>query len=321
MSPLVAASLHLRPAAILALTVCTVAVANCVGENKPAVPLPASVMEKAFELTMTCSEEAGVDPGILQKMLPWTLEESEANGKFLYCLCRKVLRGKSKHNFLRIKMMDIGFISILLRQVVAVRPVVHLPPAENEKIQKAAQECLDETGAQGDVAKGFFNLQIEPDDTSKNFLCCVTRKAHYSNLDGHLNNNLLRLFENSEYWDERPVIHLPPLVLKAVQKAASDCVTETSVKQEVSDNFFKLNFGSDADSKKFIYCLCQKTNYGNEDGHLNDGFVTLFEGSDLKDEVQKVVDTCNKNKESDNVETMHKTVQCFYKNTPVVLVV
>ncbi|CAH2050183.1 unnamed protein product, partial [Iphiclides podalirius] len=304
MSPLVAASLHLRPAAILALTVCTVAVANCVGENKPAVPLPASVMEKAFELTMTCSEEAGVDPGILQKMLPWTLEESEANGKFLYCLCRK------EQNYSR---------TVYLIQVE--RPVVHLPPAENEKIQKAAQECLDETGAQGDVAKGFFNLQIEPDDTSKNFLCCVTRKAHYSNLDGHLNNNLLRLFENSEYWDERPVIHLPPLVLKAVQKAASDCVTETSVKQEVSDNFFKLNFGSDADSKKFIYCLCQKTNYGNEDGHLNDGFVTLFEGSDLKDEVQKVVDTCNKNKESDNVETMHKTVQCFYKNTPVVLVV
>lgn len=125
---------------------------------------------------------------------------------------------------------------------------------------------------------------------------------------------------NSTFF-QRPVVHLPPLVLNVVKDAAASCVTETSVSQEISDNFFKLNFGSDADSKKFIYCLCRKTNYGNEDGHLNDGFITLFEGSDRKDDIQKVIDDCNKNKDKDNVETMHQTVQCFYKNTPVVLVV
>ncbi|CAK1601806.1 unnamed protein product [Parnassius mnemosyne] len=119
--------------------------------------------------------------------------------------------------------------------------------------------------------------------------------------------------------DKRPVVHLPPIVLNVVKEAASDCIKETGANQEVADNFFKLIFGSDLPSKKFLYCLCRKTNYGDEDGHLNDGLLTLFAGSDRKDDVQKVLENCNKSKDKTNVNTMYQTVMCFYKNTPVLL--
>ncbi|KPI97536.1 PREDICTED: uncharacterized protein LOC106124155 [Papilio xuthus] len=115
----------------------------------------------------------------------------------------------------------------------------------------------------------------------------------------------------------KPVIHLPPIVLNVAKEAASTCLKETGASQEVSDNFFKLKFGSDPDSKNFIYCLCRKTNYADEDGHLNEALLTLFEGNEHKDAVAKVIDTCNKHQESNKIDTMYKTVECFYKNTPV----
>lgn len=120
---------------------------------------------------------------------------------------------------------------------------------------------------------------------------------------------------------QKPSIQLPAIVVNVAKEAASTCLTETGASQEVSDNFFKLKFGTDPDSKSFLYCVARKTNYADEDGHLNEALLTLFEGSEHKDGVAKVMETCNKNQESNKIDTMHKTVECFYKNTPVHLAV
>ncbi|XP_014362927.2 uncharacterized protein LOC106714402 [Papilio machaon] len=117
--------------------------------------------------------------------------------------------------------------------------------------------------------------------------------------------------------DSKPSIQLPPLVLNTIKEAASTCLKETGASQEVSDNFLKLKFGTDPDSKNFLYCMGRKTNNADEDGHLNEALVTLFEGNEHKDEVAKVIEDCNKHQESNKIDTMHKAVECFYKNTPV----
>ncbi|XP_068626965.1 B2 protein-like [Battus philenor] len=120
--------------------------------------------------------------------------------------------------------------------------------------------------------------------------------------------------------DGRPVIHLPAIVLDVVKQSVTDCVKEEGVSPAIGEDFFKLKFGSDPDSKKFLYCVSRKTNYADEDGHFNDGMLSLFNGNSLKDEVQKVIEKCNKNKEDTKINTMYKTIDCFHKNTPVLLV-
>ncbi|CAG4979536.1 unnamed protein product [Parnassius apollo] len=204
------------------------------------------------------------------------------------------------------------------------RPVIHLPPAVAEVVKQITADCLAETKAEPEVAKRFFELKFDKDEISKKFLYCLTRKTNYVDEDGHFNDGLITLFDSSDRKEDvqkRPVVPLPTIVLNEVKKAASECIKETGANKEVADNFFNLNFSSDLPSKKFLYCLCRKTNYGDEDGHLNDGLLTLFGESDRKDDVQKVLESCNKTKGKTNVDTIHQTVKCFYKNTPVLLVI
>ncbi|CAK1601804.1 unnamed protein product [Parnassius mnemosyne] len=119
--------------------------------------------------------------------------------------------------------------------------------------------------------------------------------------------------------DSRPVIHLPPAVSEVVKQITADCLKETKAEPEVAKRFFELKFDEDEISKKFLYCLGRKTNYVDEDGHLNDGIITLFDSSDRKENVQKVIETCNTIKKKNHLDTLFEIATCFYKNTPVLL--
>ncbi|CAK1601803.1 unnamed protein product [Parnassius mnemosyne] len=119
--------------------------------------------------------------------------------------------------------------------------------------------------------------------------------------------------------DSRPVVHLPPAVSEFVKQVSADCLKEIKAEPEVAKRFFGWQFDEDEISKKFRYCLCLKTNYLDEDNHLNDGFIKLFDSSDRKEDVQKVLETCNKIKKKDPLDTLFEIALCFYKNSPVLL--
>ncbi|XP_068618682.1 B1 protein-like [Battus philenor] len=119
--------------------------------------------------------------------------------------------------------------------------------------------------------------------------------------------------------DGRPVVHLPKAVFEVINQAKVDCLKEKGLSDEIGEKFLKLDFTPDAGMKTFSYCLARKTNYCDDDGHFSDSFITLFGDHKSKDEIQKVVDKCNKIKKDTTTNTFFDVMVCFFKDTPVLV--
>ncbi|XP_068618723.1 B1 protein-like [Battus philenor] len=120
--------------------------------------------------------------------------------------------------------------------------------------------------------------------------------------------------------DGRPKIHLPKAVLDVVNQAKLDCLKEKGLSNEIGEKFFKLEFTPDADMKTFAYCLARKTNYCDDDGHFSENLITLFGDHKSKDEIQNVIDKCNKIKKDTSMDTFFDVIVCFFKDSPVLVV-
>ncbi|XP_068626442.1 GTPase-activating Rap/Ran-GAP domain-like protein 3 [Battus philenor] len=107
-----------------------VSVAQCA--ERPKLVLDPKLATKITDAAVKCQVELGVDPIILQKLLPWKLEESETNGKFLVCLMGQ-LKFSSQDGHLDIeRFMELFNDSLKLQNVDGLRNLL--------------EECNKETG-------------------------------------------------------------------------------------------------------------------------------------------------------------------------------
>ncbi|XP_013175978.1 PREDICTED: uncharacterized protein LOC106124069 [Papilio xuthus] len=58
--------------------------------NKPILPLEGDLVSLITRKGEICVRESGVSPAIMHNLLPWRVEESEINGKFLLCLAKEM---------------------------------------------------------------------------------------------------------------------------------------------------------------------------------------------------------------------------------------
>ncbi|KPJ11697.1 hypothetical protein RR48_08003 [Papilio machaon] len=59
-------------------------------DNKPILPLDSDLVSLITRKGEICVKESGVSPAIMHNLLPWRVEESEVNGKFLLCLAKEL---------------------------------------------------------------------------------------------------------------------------------------------------------------------------------------------------------------------------------------
>ncbi|XP_014362929.2 uncharacterized protein LOC106714405 [Papilio machaon] len=59
-------------------------------DNRPILPLESDLVSLIKRKGEICVNETGVSPAIMHNLLPWRVEESEINGKFLLCLAKEM---------------------------------------------------------------------------------------------------------------------------------------------------------------------------------------------------------------------------------------
>ncbi|XP_013134590.1 PREDICTED: uncharacterized protein LOC106100313 [Papilio polytes] len=119
--------------------------------------------------------------------------------------------------------------------------------------------------------------------------------------------------------DTRPVVHIPKDLSDFMTKTAFNCMIKLQTSSIMVKRFFEFQLPDNEASKKFLYCVSYETYLADEDGHMSEALLRLFDGSEHAEEVQKVFESCNKIKTKSPVRTIFEVANCFYKNSPVVL--
>lgn len=104
-----------------------------------------------------------------------------------------------------------------------------------------------------------------------------------------------------------------------VEKSAV-CISETGADSDILKRVFQWQFDNNDTGKKFNFCLFKNSGLSDEAGHFYvDNVLALYEYSDQKDEIEKVITECNSIVANNPLDTMYKILQCFLAKTPVLL--
>ncbi|KPI97538.1 hypothetical protein RR46_07285 [Papilio xuthus] len=119
--------------------------------------------------------------------------------------------------------------------------------------------------------------------------------------------------------DTRPVVNLPKDLADHMAKITYNCMLIFQTRSTAIKHFYELKFPDDEVTKQFLYCVCYSTYLADEDGHLTNIMLRLFDDSDYEEEVKKVFESCNKIKRRKAIRTLYDVVKCFHENSPVIL--
>ncbi|XP_014362872.2 uncharacterized protein LOC106714353 [Papilio machaon] len=119
--------------------------------------------------------------------------------------------------------------------------------------------------------------------------------------------------------DTRPVVYLPKDLSDYMAKTAFRCMIKLRTPSSMVKRFFEIKLQDDDLSREFLYCVCYTTYLADEDGHLSEAMLRLFDDNEHAEAVQKVFESCNKIKTKTPVQTLSEVAKCFYKNSPVIL--
>ncbi|XP_014362871.2 uncharacterized protein LOC106714352 [Papilio machaon] len=119
--------------------------------------------------------------------------------------------------------------------------------------------------------------------------------------------------------DKRPVVHLPKDLGDLMAKTTYDCMLIFRTPSSAIKHLYELKFPDDEVTKQFLFCVCYTTYLADENGHLTETMLRLFDDSDYEEDVKKVFESCNKIKRRKSIRTLYDVVKCFHENSPVIL--
>ncbi|XP_013149416.1 PREDICTED: uncharacterized protein LOC106111807 [Papilio polytes] len=92
--------------------------------NKPILPLEHDLVSLITTKGDICVKHSGASPAIMHKLLPWRVEESEVNGKFLLCLAKE-MEFHEKDGKLKVdKFIDLFYDSLKSQDVESYRKLL-----------------------------------------------------------------------------------------------------------------------------------------------------------------------------------------------------
>ncbi|XP_013176067.1 PREDICTED: uncharacterized protein LOC106124144 [Papilio xuthus] len=116
-------------------------------------------------------------------------------------------------------------------------------------------------------------------------------------------------------------IDLPSDVVGLLTEKSVGCIAETGADINILQRVFQWQFDNDKTSKKFSFCLFKNVGLIDDTGKFDESQIisSLYRNSNKKEEIAKIAKECNSKDIKKPLNKMHEGIQCFFKNTPVLL--